>query len=346
MRNFVEAVELEVARCYRQLRHTQHPLPPADAPLPDEWRNALDADAERQRLARLTDKYERYAQVKALLAQGCPATEIAQRLAMPVRTVYRWQKRDRCPAHQSPRSKHPDQQERYEHIRELRERGLAPQEIARLLGIGVRTVYRWQGPDIPRRKRRSMFDPYAAYVLARWQQGEHSVALLWHEIQEQGFHGSLQTMYRFIHTLRYQATPLPPPGITERFSVQQALWLLVRPQERLKDDEQSNLQAVCDGCSELAALHVLAQSFGQIVRKREGHRLQGWIQQIEASNFRDVQRFVAGLQRDHAEVLAGLTLVYSNGMVEGFVNKLKLIKRMGYGRARFPLLRQRVLHAL
>ena len=34
------------------------------------------------------------------------------------------------------------------------------------------------------------------------------------------------------------------------------------------------------------------------------------------------------------------------GIVEGKVNKLKLLKRMGYGRAGFPLLRQRVLHAL
>jgi hypothetical protein len=38
--------------------------------------------------------------------------------------------------------------------------------------------------------------------------------------------------------------------------------------------------------------------------------------------------------------------VRSNGVVEGKVNKLKLIKRMGYGRASFPLLRQRVLQAL
>jgi transposase len=45
-------------------------------------------------------------------------------------------------------------------------------------------------------------------------------------------------------------------------------------------------------------------------------------------------------------VLAGLTLPHSNGIVEGKVNKLKLIKRMGYGRAGFPLLRQRVLYAL
>jgi transposase len=70
------------------------------------------------------------------------------------------------------------------------------------------------------------------------------------------------------------------------------------------------------------------------------------MKQVEASNFRDVKRFAAGLQRDKDEVLAGLTLVYSNGQVEGFVNQLKLIKRQGYGRASFPLLRQRVLHAL
>jgi len=52
------------------------------------------------------------------------------------------------------------------------------------------------------------------------------------------------------------------------------------------------------------------------------------------------------LERDKEEVLAGLTLVYSNGQVEGQINKLKLIKRTMYGRAGFPLLRQRVLHAL
>jgi transposase len=56
--------------------------------------------------------------------------------------------------------------------------------------------------------------------------------------------------------------------------------------------------------------------------------------------------FVKGLEKDKEAVLAGLTESYSNGMTEGFVNKLKLIKRQGYGRASFPLLRQRVIHAL
>jgi transposase len=70
------------------------------------------------------------------------------------------------------------------------------------------------------------------------------------------------------------------------------------------------------------------------------------MKQVAGSTFRDIKRFGASLQRDEEEVLAGLTLIHSNGQVEGFVNKLKLIKRQGYGRASFPLLRQRMLHAL
>lgn len=85
---------------------------------------------------------------------------------------------------------------------------------------------------------------------------------------------------------------------------------------------------------------------GLSVRKREGQRLQDWIKQVTDSGLPEVQRFAKGLERDKAAVLAGLTLVYSNGQVEGQINKLKLIKRTMYGRAGVPLLRQRVLHAL
>ncbi len=41
----------------------------------------------------------------------------------------------------------------------------------------------------------------------------------------------------------------------------------------------------------------------------------------------------------------GLTLPWSSGVVEGNVNRIKMIKRQMYGRAGFPLLRKRVLLA-
>lgn len=211
-------------------------------------------------------------------------------------------------------------------------------------------MQRWQGRETspasqPRRKRRSIFDPYAPYVLSRWQQGERSVWLLWHEIQEQGFKGSLQTVYRFVKALRQESVSLPAPSVLDRVSVQKAIWLIARPSEKLKANERTDLAELCQASQELAALHAIVQSFGQMLRKREGHRLGDWMQQVAKSSFRDVQRFAQGLQRDKEEVLAALTFVYSNGQVEGQINKLKLIKRQGYGRAGSPLLRQRVLHA-
>lgn len=83
-----------------------------------------------------------------------------------------------------------------------------------------------------------------------------------------------------------------------------------------------------------------------MLRTRTGENLDPWLAKAVASQIPEFQSFVLGIERDKAAVQAGLTRPESNGIVEGKVNKLKLIKRMGYGRAAFPLLRQRVLHAL
>ncbi len=297
-----------------------------------------------------TEISDRFHLVKNLVEAISPK-EISQRLGISVRTVYRWQEREFCPASRPQRKQQTDKQERFEQVNALRLRGLSQKEIAQRLGIGVRTVQRWQAREAcvargPRRKRRSIFDPYAPYVLFRWQQGERSIELLWQEIQNQGFKGSIRTVYRFVRSLRQESLPLPAPSVWDRVSVQTAIWLIARPYEKLKANERADLEELCRASQELAALHTLVQSFGQMVRKREGHRLQDWMKQVETSSFREVQRFARGLERDKEEVLAGLTLIYSNGQVEGQINKLKLIKRQGYGRAGFPLLRQRVLHAL
>jgi transposase len=90
----------------------------------------------------------------------------------------------------------------------------------------------------------------------------------------------------------------------------------------------------------------LVQQFAQMLRARTGEDLDGWLAQARASQIPELQSFVVGIERDKAAVAAGLTLPQNNGLVEGKVNKLKLIKRMMYGRAKFPLLRQRALHAL
>ncbi|MFD8755671.1 transposase [Kitasatospora sp. NPDC059577] len=58
-----------------------------------------------------------------------------------------------------------------------------------------------------------------------------------------------------------------------------------------------------------------------------------------------VRSFATGLLQDLDAVVAGLTLSYSSGAVEGHNNKIKMIKRQMFGRAGFDLLRKRVLLA-
>ncbi len=88
----------------------------------------------------------------------------------------------------------------------------------------------------------------------------------------------------------------------------------------------------------------LAQAFMQMIREHAGQQLDTWIRSVEASHLPELESFAKGLQQDQAAVSAGLTLPWSTGPVEGHVNRLKLIKRSMYGRAKLPLLRARVLH--
>ena len=82
-----------------------------------------------------------------------------------------------------------------------------------------------------------------------------------------------------------------------------------------------------------------------MVRRLEGEELDGWLKDAEESRSTALRSFAVGLSKDLDAVRAGLTETWSNGPVEGFVHKLKLLKRQGYGRAGFELLRARMLLA-
>jgi len=79
-------------------------------------------------------------------------------------------------------------------------------------------------------------------------------------------------------------------------------------------------------------------------RKREGPlRLEQWKVAVRASGIAELIAFVDGLADDAEAVANGCTESWSNGMVEGFITKVKWIKRSSYGQAGFPLLQRRVL---
>ena len=81
--------------------------------------------------------------------------------------------------------------------------------------------------------------------------------------------------------------------------------------------QRRHLDAIAD--------HVAA--FGDMLTGRHGHRLDAWIAAVEDDDLPELHSYTAGLKRDHAAVLNGLTLPHSSGVVESHVNRIKMIKR-------------------
>jgi transposase len=98
-------------------------------------------------------------------------------------------------------------------------------------------------------------------------------------------------------------------------------------------------------CESVGQVHELAQRFQKLVKQRVATDLYGWIQAAKNCGLTDLRNFAIGLQRDYEAVSNALKLPWSNGPTEGQVHRLKMIKRQMYGRAKFDLLRKRVLQS-
>jgi transposase len=255
--------------------------------------------------------------------------------------------------------------DRYEQVIELHQQGAKAADIASRIGIGERTVYRWLAhgsfPEAKKRRRRpSLIDPYELYVLNWWQRGHRNGLQLYRELKAQGYKGSPRAMYNYLATLptpkseesksppskpqKPKRVP-PPPAPLENFSARRATWLFVCQPNELDETQQKELALIRVASPSAEVAYDLAQAFMQMIRDHTGNLLENWLSLVEASALPEFRSFAKGIQQDKAAVLAGLTLPWSNGPVEGHVNRLKLIKRSMYGRAKLRLLRQRVLHS-
>jgi transposase len=245
---------------------------------------------------------------------------------------------------------------RYEQVHELHRQGLSQRAIAGRLGMHRGTVERFLKADTfperaarrcPRRANR-----YADYLRQRWAQGCHNAAHLFEEIKAQGFAGSCYTVRRLLARWR-QAEGQPGmslsgrgtlPKVIERPSTSRVSWLLLKADGEVDADEQVFLQRLRDRCPELQVAGELAREFATMVKERREGVWESWLAKATGpDSSKELRAFAEGLKKDEAAVRAALRLEWSNGQVEGQVNRLKTIKRQMFGRAKFDLLRQRVL---
>ena len=260
----------------------------------------------------------------------------------------------------------------YQAVQNLARQGLGILPIAKQLGLNRSTVrkfvYSDSYPDLaPHHRRATMLAPHEAYLRERWATGCHNGLQLWRELEGRGFSGSRRQVALWTQRQREQPAPttpkkyLPsaPTAATAESSETEVApvearprlptprrlsWLLVREPHQLDAEEQGTLAHIRQD-HVVNVAYDLAQQFCAMVRQRSATDLDTWLSRCIDSQIPDLQSFATGLQREYASIRAALTEVWSNGQLEGQVNRLKLIKRQMYGRAGFDLLRQRFLHA-
>jgi transposase len=252
----------------------------------------------------------------------------------------------------------------------LMEEGLSTEEIANQIGKSQRTVQRWLNEGEFRhnvRRRRSRLDSYLPFLTKRWQEGCRNILQLWRELTERGYDGSYKSLHNYMGR-NFSPPPvlpaLPPPPVqlvhhgrrVRRIhrrgspplipppSPRQTLWMLLKP-EKIEEPEQEVTKRLIELSPEIKKAVKLAGHFYQLMKERKVGQLSTWIEEAKNSKIPELRAFVRGIENDRTVIETAMSHEWSNGQVEGQVHRLKLLKRQMYGRAKFDLLRAKVLLA-
>lgn len=255
-------------------------------------------------------------------------------------------------AHQARRAERVAQFEQAAH---MRKQGLTNEVIASEVGVSIRTLRRWAIlTKLPERKksggRRSILDPYKPYVEKRWREGCEKPKTLWREITDQGFSGSANLVSNYLLYLRNvaaapQKAEAAPTLQLKRYLPRAAAMLFTCSATDLGKASKVRLERLLATCPDAQPCYTLSQQFTEMLRKKDPQPFENWLKEALVSGVSELRRFTNGIRLDQAAVEAALSLPYSNGQVEGQINRLKLVKRSMYGRANFDLLKARVLHS-
>jgi len=202
------------------------------------------------------------------------------------------------------------------------------------------------------RPRPTQLAPFAAFIESWIGRGGTSAAALHAELAGLGCPVGYDAVRRYLarrigsagrpgprgHSPKAPAPRRPPSARKLSFE------FIRRPGDRTPE-EQARLERL-RGAGEALRLGLdLAAALAAMLRRAGAMTLADWLAAAEGSGCPELRSFAQGLRQDEAAVAAALSEAWSNGPVEGQVNRLKTIKRQMYGRASFELLRARARRA-
>jgi len=253
-------------------------------------------------------------------------------------------------------------------IQQMQQDGCNIRRIARQLHKSPMTIYKYLSmPEFPqvieRKKAPSILDPYQNYLTRRWQEGCQNASQLWREIREMGYSGSRRQVLRWAYERRDRpATHTPkrylelstdgqlalksiknPPQQLALPVARRLVWCFLLPDEKLKaEDRCLRDQLLCHPV--LLQARKLALEFQCLIRCGTPQNFEPWLQKCQESRIPEFVNLSTNMRKDFSAIESAISSSWSNVQTEDQVNRLKLLKRQMYGRAKLDLLTLRFLH--
>ena len=248
-------------------------------------------------------------------------------------------------------------EQHFQKVKQLYKEGTPILRIARQLKMSRNTVkkfLKYESPP-PRQSPRNRYSPihrFVPYLRQQWMQGKRNARRLWKEIKTQGYPGAEETLRHFLQNWRdnvdrkVQTCAALKIAQGRAPAVKSVKWLLFGSRRKTQVWENEFLEQLIQNNPEIKLARDLTKEFHQMLMSKQDQSiaLEIWLKKARSSEVGEFIWFANGVEADRAAVEAAHSSQWSQGQVEGQVNRLKFIKRQMYGRGNFDLLKARVIH--
>ena len=242
--------------------------------------------------------------------------------------------------------------QRWTEVMALHNKGCSFREISRITGLSRVTVSRWVRsgtfPEMSTRPpKRGLLDPWREWLKEQRECGNYNSGRIWREMVARGVTGSETIVRDAVAKWRKGWNPPVTTAVRLPSVSRVSRWLM--PWRITRDEENYAsrfISLMCEKEPELKIAQQLALEFYRILKTQNKSQLSSWFTRVHESGSAEFRRVAAGMEADAAAICEAISSRWSNGVVEGHVNRLKMLKRQMYGRAGFELLRQRVMSPL
>lgn len=239
---------------------------------------------------------------------------------------------------------------RFNKVKELHSQGYTIRAISRSLDMQRVTIRKYITMDfLPKKKgsRSTNFESYQQFLLHESNRGKLYTEL-YAAILSEGFNGRYTQFCSNMNELFENHKIIPasrkidPPVAMRTWSPAKLSIMIQKDTKDLNTEDRKFLQLLCDNSPVIKETEELIGRFKKLFQDKEEGTLKTWVDDVAKSSS-GIKGFAKGILSDFQAVNNAVVTPYSNGQVEGQINRLKNIKRRMYGRAGFELLRRMVI---